>query len=234
MTKTVVYAGTRNVYPCMAAAAKSLLRHTAVDRVYFLIEDDSFPETLPDVIQCVNVSGQDLFNPAGPNYGSRWTYMTLMRLALPYVIPFILPERVLYLDIDTIVTGDISEVFDLDMGGYAMAAVREPGRCKNPFVYYNTGVLLIDLPAMGAHGIADDLINMVNRRKLDFPDQDAVNLRCQGRIKEISPIYNSCPWTSQPLDAKIIHFAADKDYAQRSLFQEYMRMDWSEISAGKE
>lgn len=51
MRKVVVYAGTRNVYHNMVVAAKSLLNHTQMDRVWFLIEDDEFPEELPDVIR---------------------------------------------------------------------------------------------------------------------------------------------------------------------------------------
>ena len=35
MSKIVVYAGTRNVYGNMVTAAKSLLCHTRVDRVWF-------------------------------------------------------------------------------------------------------------------------------------------------------------------------------------------------------
>ena len=41
MDRVAVYMGTRNVYRQMAAACKSLLYHTRVDRVWFLIEDDA-------------------------------------------------------------------------------------------------------------------------------------------------------------------------------------------------
>ena len=46
MRKVAVYAGTRNVYHNMAVAAKSLLCHTQMDRVWILIEDDEVPEEL--------------------------------------------------------------------------------------------------------------------------------------------------------------------------------------------
>ena len=71
--RTAVYAGTRNVYQNMTTAAKSLLSHTHVDRVWFLIEDDLFPEALPDVIRTKNVSGQTWFDPEGPNAKKRWS-----------------------------------------------------------------------------------------------------------------------------------------------------------------
>ena len=56
MRRVAVYAGTRNVYGMMAAAAKSLLATTHMDIVYFMIEDDEFPEPLPGPIGVVNVS----------------------------------------------------------------------------------------------------------------------------------------------------------------------------------
>ena len=37
MRRVAVYAGTRNVYPMMVIAAKSLLSHTRIDRVWFVI-----------------------------------------------------------------------------------------------------------------------------------------------------------------------------------------------------
>ena len=122
MRKVAVYAGTRNVYPCMAAAAKSLLhecRH--IDQVYFLTEDDAFPEELPDVIRCINV--KDSFTKAGSvNYENPWTWMTMARLALHRILPD--EERVLYLDVDTIVMFDMSELFDADLDGCLIGGIR--------------------------------------------------------------------------------------------------------------
>jgi len=37
---------------------KSLLIHSNVDKIYFLIEDDEFPYELPPEVECINVSGQ--------------------------------------------------------------------------------------------------------------------------------------------------------------------------------
>ena len=86
MRRVAVYAGTRNIYNNMVVAARSLLWHTRMDRVVFLIEDDTFQEPLPSVIETMNVSGQEFFPQDGPNYQSRWTYMTLMRLVLPETV----------------------------------------------------------------------------------------------------------------------------------------------------
>lgn len=53
--KAAVYCGTRNLYRQMITAAKSLLIHSDVDKIYFLIEDDDFPYSLPPEIECLCV-----------------------------------------------------------------------------------------------------------------------------------------------------------------------------------
>ena len=80
--RTAVYTGTRNVYSDMVVACKSLLYHKGADLVVFMVEDDEFPEDLPPMVKCVNVSLQEFFDRDGPNYNNRWTYMTLMKVTL--------------------------------------------------------------------------------------------------------------------------------------------------------
>ena len=230
MRKVAVYAGTRNVYHNMTVAAKSLLCHTRMDRVWFLIEDDEFPEELPAVIKTKNMSGQQWF-PEGPNTRKRWSYMSLLRLALHEILPE--EDRVLWLDIDTIVNTDITDLFGTELDGCYVAAVEEPIRSKDPFLYYNAGVMVMDLKKL-RDGMADLLIRYVNRVDLRFPDQDVINLLCQGRIKPISPYWNSNKWIVEVSDPGITHFAADRNYEKQPLWQQYDRMEWRVKHAGKD
>lgn len=233
MRHVVAYAGTRNVYPCMEAAAKSLLRECKrIDRIYFLIEDDDFPQDLPDVIQCINVKNDPFASQEGPNFGNPWTYMVMARCILHNLLPD--EERVLYLDVDTICMFGIDELFEADLHGNVIGAVREPKRCLEPFVYHNAGVLLMDLDLLRQTGIGDEILRMIATRKLKCPDQDAINLLCQGRIQELNPIYNASDYTQLPPNAKIYHYAGDHRYTERKLFQNYMNMKWSDLHARKE
>ena len=230
MRHVIAYAGTRNVYPCMAAAAKSALRECKrIDRIWFLIEDDAFPEQLPDVIRCVNVKNDPFAMEQGPNYTNPWTYMVMARCILHNLLPD--EERVLYLDVDTIAMFAFDELFEADLQGNVIGAVREPKRCLEPFVYHNAGVLLMDLQKLRDTGIGDEILRMLQTRKLKCPDQDAINLLCQGRMLELNPIYNASDWTQCPPNAKIYHYAGDPNYTQRKLFQSYMNMKWSDLHA---
>ena len=211
MIRTVVYAGTRNIYRNMTTAAKSLLRHTRVDRVWFLIEDDEFPEELPDVIRCRNMTGQKWIDPESPNARKRWGWMSMTRLALPEMFPEL--DRCLWLDVDTIVNRDIGELLDMDL------------RSRPPFRYYNAGVMMMNLEALRG-GMAERLIRRVNHHPMDFPDQDVINLLCQGEIRPINPTYNSNFWIVDVPDPVITHFAADRNYTERPLWKEYENMEW--------
>ena len=231
MRRVVVYAGTRKVYRQMAASAKSLLRHTHVDRVWFLIEDDTFPEELPGVIRTMNLSGQTWLDRDGPNYGGPLTYMSMIRLALPAILPD--EGRCLWLDTDTIVLDDIGPMMDMDMGGCYVAMVQEPPRCSYPFIYHNAGVMLMDLDRIREDRIWERWLLMVNRTKLTAQEQDVINLTCQGWIRTMQPEYNGAVNVTVRRirdGTKIMHYAGNMKYLGDEAFRENEDADWRVIT----
>ena len=225
MDRVAVYMGTRNVYGQIVAACKSLLKHTRVDRVWFLIEDDAFPEKLPDVIKCINISGQTWFPPESPNYNTHWTYTCL----LPIVYAWILPNehRVLRMDCDTIVQKDIGELFDMDMEDNYTAMVEEPVRSHFPFRYFNAGVCLMDLDKFRTSGIIPKMVKMANSMVLTALDQDAINVFCQGQIKKIAPEWNDAGHiTEYTNDPYIIHYAGTRKANMQREYDQYRYADW--------
>lgn len=77
------------------------------------------------------------------------TPYTLLRL-LADLIPDI-PDKLLYLDIDIMVGGDIAELFNIDISEYEYAAVKEKYGCWaiRPD-YINAGMLLFNMKKMRA------------------------------------------------------------------------------------
>ena len=114
--RAAVYCGTRNIYQDMIPSMKSLLIHSNVEKIYFLIEDDEFPYELPPEVECINVSKQEYFSPSGPNFGSSWSYMILLRAAFTKLFPHL--DRILSLDCDTIVNDNISDLWDIPLDDY--------------------------------------------------------------------------------------------------------------------
>ena len=170
MRRVVVYSGTRNVYGDILTSMRSLLDHTKVDTVYLLIEDDEFSKPLPDVCRVINVSQQAYFKEKTPNYNSRWSYMALMKVALPDLLAN--EDIALHLDIDTVVVDDISDLWEIDISKYYFAAVREPLKSAPDFVYCNVGACLLNLKKMRESEIFKTMISELNVYYYPFPDEE--------------------------------------------------------------
>ena len=223
--KVAVYTGTKNVYPQMYTSLKSLLMNTQMDRVYLLIEDDQFPYPVPENVYVANVSQQQFFHPGTANFGSPYSYMDLLRCALSFILKD--EKVVLWLDIDTIITEDISDLFETDMTGFYYAGAIEPGKCKGIFTYINTGVCLTNLELLREFGKEAEEIAFLNNYKFAWPGQDVINLLCQGRIRQISSEYNANPFMIPCTRPKIIHYAAMKadDYKKDWAYRMYEQME---------
>lgn len=219
MKRIVVYAGTRNLYEAMRVSVTSLLKNNDVDSVFLLIEDDEFPYSMPEEVCAVNVSKQQFFPTDGANAKCRWTYMSMMRIACSKMFPKV--DKMLWLDCDTIIDADISDLFNVNIEGYYFAGVKEVSKCKDGFSYINTGVLLMNLDKIRRDGIDDKLIWLLNSERMDLPDQDAINLIAQGRILFLPSEYNVCSFTEPPERIKIYHFAASERFDNDPIYKKY-------------
>jgi lipopolysaccharide biosynthesis glycosyltransferase len=224
MDKIAVYAGTKNVYEQMYVSLKSLLVHTPMDMVYLLIDEDEFPYPLPENVTVINISDQQYFIPGSPNFNNPWTYMAMMKCALGMLLPDEV-KRVLWLDVDTIVDEDISDLFSIDMNGYYYAGVIEPAKSKDIFRYVNVGVLMCNLELLRAMCKEQEMVAFMNVCKFRWVDQEVINLLCQGRIRIIDSIYNANGFTIGCLRPKVIHYAARTDYMNDWAYKKYEELE---------
>lgn len=230
--RVVVYCGTANTYPNMIASAKSLLANTHVDKVYFLTEDDEFPEELPDIITNINVKDQTMFPEKGPNFANSWSYMCLMRAAFPLM--FHEYDRILSLDIDVVINEDISHMWDIDLSDYYFAGVPEPSRQRkhDDPVYCNFGVIMMNISKLRHDNKVKDIIAMLNSERLGCPEQDAFNKVCANHILALPPDYNYTPYsniTGVPKREIITHYAGIKYWKHFQPVRKYADMSWGEI-----
>lgn len=230
MERTAVYTGTRNIYHDMLVSAKSLLFHNGADRVYFLIEDDTFPEPLPDCITPMNISGQTFFPASGPNFKSRWTYMVMIRIALAKIFPKL--DRILSLDHDTIVRKPVDYLWNLDLGSHYFAAVEEKQITIRQHPYYNFGVVLHNLAQL-RDGMDDTIIRLLNTTYFGFCEQDAANSICRNNILPLLPEYNAFgfqkPCVSED-EAIIRHYAAyNSNLRTFDDYKFYEKLSWDQI-----
>lgn len=233
--KAAVYAGTKNLYGGMVTAAKSLMCHSDVNKIYFLIESKEFPYEIPKEIECIDISKQDIFHWSGPNYNSHWTYMVLMRAALTKVFPDY--DRILSLDVDTIVEDDISDLWDIDMGDCVIGAVQEYHAKYRPYgpQYWNAGVMLQDLNKLRETGLDDQIIHAINHEKFTYNEQCAINKYCVGRIFDLPTRYNDCYICGMSDNPAIVHYIGtsqwqtDKTLPRYELLEKYRAMSWDDV-----
>ena len=228
--RAAVYAGTRNVYQDMIPSMKSLLIHSNVDKIYFLIEDNKFPYELPPEVECINVSKQQWFNENSPQMKNRCSYMVLLRVVFTKLFPHL--DRILTIDNDTIVRENISELWDMDMTDYYIAGCLEPKKSGPDFTYINMGVAMLNLAKWREDGLDEKLVQDLNTYYFEEAEQTAINLACQKHTLILDPMYNRNTYTFE-MDGKqqvvgnekIIHYAAIKKWQELPLIKKYRNCD---------
>lgn len=119
-----------------------------------------------------------------------WTIYTWYRVLIPEILDADV-HRVLYLDADVLVSGNIEELFFLDMTDKAIAGtidfqskdISTYQRCgyEAEKEYVCAGVMLMNLDYWRMHDIANKVITWgrENNDRIQFPDQDAINYICR-------------------------------------------------------
>ena len=233
MQKVVVYTLTRNIYRNVIPSLKSLLKNGNVDRVVLVTElaDYDVGFDLPDKVITMPVSKHGYFYEDGPNFNCKWTYMALMKTTMPYLFPR--HKRILTLDVDTIVLGDLSPLWDLDLDGYYLAGAMEPyWTMEYKRLYVNMGVVMWNLEQL-RDGMCNEIINSLNRDKWELAEQACVNAVCRGKILQIGPEWNSGDWTKNLPEGqvKVRHFMAygQKAFQEQEIVKKYAAMGWDEV-----
>jgi lipopolysaccharide biosynthesis glycosyltransferase len=158
---------------------------------------------------------------------------------LRLLIPEVIPERyrrVLYLDSDLVVSDDVSKLWDLPDEGKAFWAAYDEGVRSTTYVreilnfadvppdapYFNSGVLLIDLPRWKGARISEraQAILAEHSDRCINVDQDALNIVGVGKWSVLPPRWNfqiagSQSWSAPPARGETIgitHFINDKPW----------------------
>ncbi|KAI0829280.1 glycosyl transferase [Trametes gibbosa] len=177
-----------------ATAIRSAASHTKGGITFYVVNWDlpedikqklrlSLPEGVDVTIVFVNLSPSDVSAlPSGPTWG---------KIAM---IPQLPVERVLYLDADVLVRGDLRELWDTDLQGNPIAAAVDIGfpmghdTARGP--YFNAGVLLMDLASIRAR-IGELNATATALKAAKMLDQDALNAHFAGAWLPLSLRWNA-------------------------------------------
>lgn len=179
--------------------------HSNVEKIYFLIEDDNFPFEIPSEIECINISNQTYFPKDGPNFNNVLTYMVLIRAAYTKLFPDL--DRILSIDMDTIVNENISNLWDLDLTDYYIAAVEERELSKAEGSYFNMGVAMMNLEKIREDKKDDEIIDALNTYWYRYKEQDCFNEFFRSHTLILPSDYNCCLQADEPKHEKVTHFA---------------------------
>jgi lipopolysaccharide biosynthesis glycosyltransferase len=169
-----------------------------------------------------------------------------LRLAISEVLPSTV-TKVIYLDCDVVVTENIVELWEIDLKEHVIAAVSDKAaffRCKSlnlpEGLYFNSGIMVINLAKWREGSISEKVINYIARstQKLVFPDQDALNVLLYNNWLELPYEWNVITedmkrWRNSNLPA-IIHYTGiskpwqiDNFHRYKNEYYKYLRMtEW--------
>lgn len=132
---------------------------------------------------------------------SQYSKATFTRLLIPSTLHGI-TRKVLYLDADILCVDSIAGLRDMDLGDNIAAVVsdhlettvkRQIAALGLPHQrYFNAGVMYIDIDNWIAYDTTEKIMNVLlkSERKLDFQDQDALNIVLDGRALFIDEKWN--------------------------------------------
>lgn len=190
-TGFILFCGNDAYTPHMAACIASLLDNSSLSHHHIAIAGDfrdmNVERRLRRLLsQYENLSFEIIaFTPPIKDLPTRqhWTVDMFTRFWVDEFFPDDV-DRVLYLDADMIIKGDIAELWQSDLAGKLFGAVTIPGsdqcaRCGVPerFGYFNSGVLLIDMDLWRKRQPREQLLSytLKNTDSILYPDQDALN-----------------------------------------------------------
>ena len=129
-----------------------------------------------------------------------------------FLIQKILPgyDKVVYLDSDLIVKGDVSELYATDLGANLLGAARdidylgnlnmndgkrmeytkEVLQMENPYDYFQAGVLVLNTAEMRKLYPFEKWLEIAAEPKYIYDDQDILNAHCQGRVTHLDNSWN--------------------------------------------
>lgn len=208
----VVFASDNNYVPMLTTTIYSMLRNASSEYRYditvlhrdisgdnqcimrdFLSSFDNVEISFCDVSQIIDKYNLTTNNP---HISVETYYRFLIQDLLPHY------DKVLYLDSDLIVKGDVSELFAVDLGDALLAAAhdidfvanvnmkrgdrlayaRDILGMKDPYGYFQAGVLVLNTRAMRAEYTMEQWLEFASDERFIYNDQDVLNAHCEGKV----------------------------------------------------
>ena len=181
---------TVDISPENQQTMRSFLEHDGLSRLSFM-----------DVTSLI---GSYDLSTNNEHIGIETYYRFLIQDALPDY------DKVVYLDSDLIVKGDVAELFETNLHGNALGAVRDVDylgvmnwddgerlrystevlALEDPNDYFQAGVLVLDTALLRAAVPVQDWLEAASDARFIFNDQDILNAFCEGSVEYLDAAWN--------------------------------------------
>ncbi len=132
-------------------------------------------------------------------YNQRWPKSAYTRLFSSELLPKKI-KKILYLDCDTIITRDISELWNIDITEFTIYGIKDCigkvykeniGLNANS-IYINAGVLLINIDKLRKVSVSELIDEFLKKygKLMNYSDQDVLNGIFNGKIGILNPKYD--------------------------------------------
>ena len=277
-TIPIVFAADDNYVPPLTTAIYSLMKNASPEYFYDIvvletdISDDHKDEMRGFFTRFANASLRfACVDGVAEEYRLRTnnehiSIETYYRFLIQRVLPDC--DKTIYLDSDLVVLDDISKLWAIELGDNLIAATRDVDylghlnkndgirmrytkevlRMKNPYDYFQAGVLVMNLEQMRKAYSFEQWLGFASESKYIFDDQDILNAHCEGRVVYLDTawdVMNDCGgrikevFSFAPADVfddfltayknpKILHFAGfEKPWALGGCDKEKLYWDYA-------
>ena len=188
-------------------------------------------------VQCIDISHRLEEIKSFLHLRDYYTGATYYRIFIAGMFPQY--DKALYFDSDTVILGDVAELYNTDIGNNLVGAIPDGAVAVVPEFctytkevldieaerYFNAGVLLMNLSAFREYDFYQKFCKLLKAYQFSVAqDQDYLNVLCKGRVKCIGGEWNRMPIGGKDKDVpKLIHYNLTMKpwHYDNILYQEY-------------
>lgn len=230
----IFYAVNDNYAPFLALSIKSLLNRSSQNYFYKIhVIDDNISEINKEKIKKLGtLNSSIIFTSLNQNLDfindnkqnrlrpDIFTLTIYFRLFIPEM--FKEYDKAIYIDCDTILNADISELYNIDLENNYIGACQDKSiigikEFEDYFTYgvgidykkyINSGVLLLNMKELRNKKINEKFLYLFNKYHFENvdPDQAYINFLCHGNIKYLDEKWNAMPGINKIDNPKLIHY----------------------------
>ncbi len=232
-TIPIFYACDDNFVKFTIVSLASMIENASKEYLYdvHILHTDITPETQASVLRLQNESFKITFDDVTDylesikemmpirDYYSKTTYY---RLFIAEMFPQL--DKAIYIDSDTVVTGDISELYEYDISEYDLGACHEQAMVQedvygtyvevcmgiNRNAFFNAGVLLINCRRFRETNVLERFIKLLGVYNFRVTqDEDYLNVICKDHVLFLPQSWNTEIFgniSETPESANVIHY----------------------------